>query len=81
MKYTRTPYFFLTVIILLWSNIVLSQQVASIVYEDTNACLRYVADEKNNYLPDFSHAGYKNGEQQIPEVAVKKTIGPVAGSW
>ncbi len=30
-------------------------------------------------LPDFSHAGYHSGEMPIPNVAVKKEIGPIEG--
>jgi hypothetical protein len=64
--------------ILIVSNLV-AQQAAKIVFEDENGCLRYVADAENNYIPDFSYAGYKNGEVPIPEVSVVKTIAPIAG--
>ena len=56
-----------------------AQQASKIVFEDENGFLRYVADSENNYIPDFSYAGYKNGEVPLPELAVVKTIAPIAG--
>lgn len=56
-----------------------AQQASKIVFEDENGCLRYVADQENNYIPDFSYAGYKNGETPIPSLAVVKTITPIEG--
>lgn len=56
-----------------------AQQASSIVFEDENGFLRYVADQENNYIPDFSQVGYKNGEAPLPEVPVVKTLGPIAG--
>lgn len=56
-----------------------SQEVSAIVYKDENGCLRYVADAENNYIPDFSYAGYKNGEEVIPEVATIRTLSPIDG--
>jgi hypothetical protein len=38
--------------------------------------LSYVPDEKGNIFPDFSRVGYYNGDQEIPDVGVAKTIGP-----
>ena len=32
-----------------------------------------------NILPDYSYAGYKNSEEQIPEASVMESIGPVDG--
>lgn len=56
-----------------------AQQVSKIIYEDEEGCLRYVADKENNYIPDFSYAGYKNGEDSIPLLPIVKTISPIAG--
>lgn len=46
---------------------------------DGNGRLVYNADASGFKLPDFSHAGYRNGNAPIPDVAVVKTISPVAG--
>ncbi|NJC27653.1 T9SS type A sorting domain-containing protein [Neolewinella antarctica] len=56
-----------------------AQATAEIVYFDQDSCLRYRADNQNNYLPDFSHAGYKNGTTALPTVPTVLTIQPVAG--
>lgn len=56
-----------------------SQVSSDIVFEDNEACLRYVMDENDNRIVDFSFAGYKNGEEEIPMVNVVATLSPVAG--
>ena len=56
-----------------------AQEASRIVFEDQNGCLRYVSDAENNYIPDFSQVGYKNGEADIPLVEVVKTISPIEG--
>ena len=57
----------------------LAQRESALVFADTQDLLRYVSDEEGNYVPDFSYAGYRNGEHEIPEVPVIMTIGPIAG--
>jgi hypothetical protein len=52
---------------------------SSRAYYGTNGKLVYAKDSIGNRIPDFSFAGYKNGNVPIPDVAVVKTIGPVAG--
>lgn len=56
-----------------------AQQAANVAFKDANGVLRYVADTENNYISDFSHAGYKNGEAELPEVPVVMTIAPIEG--
>ncbi len=56
-----------------------AQQASSIIFEDENGYLRYISDVENNYIPDYSYAGYKNGEVPLPQVSTVKTIGPIAG--
>ena len=56
-----------------------AQETTKIVFEDEDGCLRYYADQENNYLPDYSYAGYKNGEVPIPELPVIKSITPIEG--
>lgn len=41
--------------------------------------LTYIPDNHGFVLPDFSHAGYKNGDEPIPNVPAVKTIRPVKG--
>jgi hypothetical protein len=41
--------------------------------------LAYEQDAEGNRIPDFSHAGYRNGERPIPHVPVVKTIRPIEG--
>ena len=52
---------------------------SQIVYYDSSRKLTYMSDAEGNRIPDFSYAGYKNGETEIPDVPVVKTIAPIAG--
>lgn len=52
---------------------------SSIIYPDSSGQLMYHADKENNYIPNFSHAGYRGGGVPLPEVSIKKTIQPVSG--
>jgi hypothetical protein len=36
--------------------------------------LRYIPDEKGNIIPDFSRVGYNNGDSEIPDITIVKTI-------
>lgn len=48
---------------------------------DADGTLKYIPDEKGNIIPDFSRVGYYNGDKEIPNVPVVKTIMPsVSGS-
>jgi endo-1,4-beta-D-glucanase Y len=44
-----------------------------------NGRLDYATDRRSNRIPDYSHAGYRAGEQALPDVDVVKTLGPIAG--
>ena len=72
-----------SIIILLICFVGLSQfvlgQTSTLVSLDGNGKLVYQLDEKGNRIPDFSGVGYKNGESEIPEVEVVKTINAVSG--
>lgn len=46
---------------------------------ENNGILTYNADNNGYKLPDFSHAGYKGGGVDLPEVATVKTISPIVG--
>ncbi|MBN1302086.1 MAG: T9SS type A sorting domain-containing protein [Melioribacteraceae bacterium] len=52
---------------------------SSIVYTNENGQLQYIRDKEGNCVPDFSYAGYKNGNESFPSVPVVKTISPVEG--
>ncbi len=41
--------------------------------------LRYTPDYRGNRIPDFSHAGYRNGNEPIPDVPVRATVEPAGG--
>lgn len=43
---------------------------------DKKGILHYSPDEKGNIIPDFSRVGYYQGDKEIPDVAVVKTISP-----
>lgn len=46
---------------------------------DETGKLSYKPDENGFLLPDFSHAGYMNGNTSIPDVPIVKTISAVEG--
>jgi hypothetical protein len=41
--------------------------------------LRYSSDERGNQIPDFSVAGYRGGEEEIPDVPVRVVVAPADG--
>ena len=59
--------------------VIAQQWQSKIVYFDSENKLTYVRDDEGNTIPDFSYAGYKNGNDSIPFVPVVKTISPVEG--
>lgn len=46
---------------------------------DNEGNLTYYPDDNGFIIPNFSHAGYKGGDAELPTVEVKKTISPIAG--
>ncbi len=44
------------------------------IFKGKEGKLNYSPDEKGNRIPDFSYAGYKAGEQPIPEAVVKVVV-------
>lgn len=50
-----------------------------LVSSDDAGQLVYHPDEDGYVLPDFSYAGYRNGEQSIPEVKVVRVVEPIDG--
>jgi hypothetical protein len=55
------------------------QWQSSRVFAGPDGKLVYTKDSIGNRIPDFSFAGYKNGNTAIPQVPVVKTIVPVTG--
>jgi hypothetical protein len=64
---------------MLISNLVSGQYQSSILHFDDSSRLVYHSDKDGNRIPDFSHAGYKNGEVDLPEVPAVLEIGPIQG--
>jgi hypothetical protein len=52
---------------------------SSLAYYDANGKFAYTEDAEGNRIPDFSHAGYRGGGVELPEVPVKKIISPIPG--
>lgn len=52
---------------------------SSLVYPGKDGKLVYVADERGNRIPDFSHAGYGGGGIAIPDLPVKAEVAPGEG--
>ncbi|MFD1535988.1 hypothetical protein [Nonomuraea guangzhouensis] len=52
---------------------------SKLVSYDRRGRLAYAQDAEGNRIPDFSHAGYRNGERPIPHARVVKAIRPVEG--
>ncbi len=49
---------------------------SSIIYHGDNGHLIYHSDEEGNRIPDFSHAGYRGGGVDLPELPVYITLNP-----
>jgi hypothetical protein len=56
-----------------------SLNTSSLVYPGKDGKLVYVADERGNRIPDFSHAGYSGGGAPLPQAPVKATVAPGEG--
>jgi hypothetical protein len=46
--------------------------------QQSNGKLNYTPDDQGNTIPDFSRVGYHQGDKEIPDIAVVKTISPAA---
>lgn len=51
---------------------------SSILYPE-NGRLTYLSDSEGNRVPDFSHAGYREGAVSLPHAPVRVTLHPVVG--
>ncbi len=61
------------------SNLAIAQNQSKLLNFDEDMRLVYYSDTNGNHIPDFSHAGYKNGEVELPEVHSVLTVSPVEG--
>jgi len=52
---------------------------SSLVQTDESGKLIYSSDEEGNRIPDFSYAGYRNSEVDLPGIEIVNTISAVAG--
>lgn len=43
---------------------------------NSDGSITYTPDKKGNIIPDFSRVGYHQGDKEIPDVLVRKTISP-----
>jgi hypothetical protein len=75
----KNLYTVLLVILFLTSSFAQLPWQSEIVYFNDGGKLVYVSDSEGNRIPDFSYAGYKNSEKEIPDVPVVKTISPIEG--
>ncbi len=56
-----------------------NQWSSELVYFGNGGTLQYTPDEEGNIIPDFSHVGYKYGDEEIPDIAVVVEVSPVEG--
>lgn len=73
------PWHLSVLLLVLISNLASGQYQSTIVHFNDSSRLVYHSDMDGNRVPDFSHAGYKSGEVDIPEVPVVLEIGPIGG--
>lgn len=60
-------------------DLVSGQNQSSLLQVDDDNRLVYHSDERGNRIPDFSHAGYRNGEAEIPDIPVVLEVEPIPG--
>jgi hypothetical protein len=71
---------FLFITIALTGFSAIKEWQSKLVTVTKNGAITYVPDEKGNRLPDFSRVGYYNGDKNIPNIAVLKTLSPSANA-
>jgi hypothetical protein len=71
---------FSSILILSWTCLLWAQSWQStLVQMDASGKLIYAFDLDGNRIPDFSYAGYRNSEEDIPIITTVHTISAVAG--
>jgi hypothetical protein len=71
-------YFVLFMFALLFAFKPVKKWQSKFITINKDGSLTYTPDEKGNVIPDFSRVGYYNGDKEIPDIAVVKTISPSA---
>jgi hypothetical protein len=70
---------FISLILLLLALLPYNNWQSGILYFNTENKLEYIRDNEGNLIPDFSFAGYKNSNEEIPDIETVKTISPIEG--
>ncbi|MBI3125428.1 MAG: T9SS type A sorting domain-containing protein [Ignavibacteriales bacterium] len=71
--------FFFSIMFLADLSVAQTSWQSEVVTFDSKGKLVYKIDNEGSRIPDFSYAGYKNGEVDIPFVSVCKTISAIDG--
>ncbi len=79
MNHIKRSGLLFLVIFLFISILAPAQWQSSILHYNDSNRLVYHSDEDGNRIPDFSHAGYKNGEAELPVLPVVLEIGAIPG--
>ncbi|HEC41390.1 MAG TPA: T9SS type A sorting domain-containing protein [Bacteroides sp.] len=79
MKQTNQLKYLLVGLSLVFSIKASCQFQSSILHYNDSLRLVYHSDKDGNRIPDFSYAGYKNGEAELPELPVVLEISPISG--
>lgn len=51
----------------------------NLVKIDENGNLSYISDSDGFIIPDFSHAGYRGGGIELPNLSIVKEVSPISG--
>ncbi|MEM8887216.1 MAG: T9SS type A sorting domain-containing protein [Bacteroidota bacterium] len=70
---------FFSLILLLRMSQCEAQSPSSRVYLNEEGFLEYTTDQEQNYIPNFSFAGYHNGDKALPSFAADLRINPIPG--
>jgi len=79
MEHRFNYFLFLLLILCTGKEMSQTKWESQIVYYGPEGKLVYVADSLGNKIPDFSYAGYRNGNVPIPIIPVIDTVAPVPG--
>lgn len=80
IEYSKIFWHFLTSLLLVTFLIIpVYAQHDSSVLKSNGDRLTYYTDHEGNRIPDFSHAGYRNGEAELPYYPVKISVEPQPG--
>ena len=74
MNYRRVSQVGLLISLLLVSGSFTNPEWQSKYLKVTNGKLTYIPDDKGNIIPDFSRVGYHQGDMDIPDVKIVKTV-------